>query len=83
VVQAGNLPALIADVRRNKALATVLESAVISDASGNPVDLSALSPAAMADIVDGPSDDEDFDDVEDVEFIEVDETVEVLEDDAE
>lgn len=51
VVQAGNLPALIADVRRNKALATVLESAVVTDASGNTVDLSALSPAALTEIV--------------------------------
>ena len=34
VVQAGNLPALVADVRRNKALAEVLESAAITDASG-------------------------------------------------
>ena len=53
VVQGGNLPALVADVRRNKALAGVLESAVITDQSGNTVDLSALSPGAMAEIVDG------------------------------
>jgi trigger factor len=56
VVQAGNLPALIADVRRNKALAAVLESAAITDASGNTVDLSALSPGAMADLVSGEDD---------------------------
>jgi trigger factor len=43
VMQAGNLPALIADVRRNKALAVALNAATITDASGNPVDLSALS----------------------------------------
>jgi trigger factor len=43
VMQAGNLPALIADVRRNKALAVALTAATITDASGNPVDLSALS----------------------------------------
>jgi trigger factor len=48
VVQAGNLPALVADVRRNKALATVLESAKITDASGNAVDLSALSAEDLA-----------------------------------
>ncbi|MDT4893247.1 MAG: trigger factor [Pseudonocardiales bacterium] len=52
VVQAGNLPALIADVRRNKALATVLETAEISDASGNRVDLSALSAAGIAEVLD-------------------------------
>ena len=42
IVEAGNLPALMSDVRRNKALAGVLESAAITDASGNKVDLSAL-----------------------------------------
>lgn len=49
VVEGGNLPALVADVRRNKALATVMQSAAITDASGNPVDLSALNPADLAD----------------------------------
>jgi trigger factor len=53
VVQGGNLPALIADVRRNKALAGVLESAQVTDASGNTVDLAALSPAALADVLTG------------------------------
>ena len=52
IVQAGNLPGLVADVRRNKALAQVLEAAVITDASGNAVDLSALAPGALADIID-------------------------------
>lgn len=51
IVQSGKLPDLIAGVRRNKALATVLETAVITDESGNAVDLSALSPAAMADLL--------------------------------
>ena len=51
IVQAGNIAALVADVRRNKALATVLESASVTDASGNPVDLSALStPQGQADL---------------------------------
>jgi trigger factor len=50
VVEGGNLPALVADVRRNKALATLLESARITDASGNQVDLSAL--AESGDVVD-------------------------------
>ena len=48
IMQAGNLPALVADVRRNKALAEVLEHAAITDESGNPVDLSQLT-AALAD----------------------------------
>ncbi len=43
VMQGGNLPMLVADIRRNKALATMLENAVITDASGNTVDLAALS----------------------------------------
>ncbi len=43
IVQAGNIAALVADVRRNKALAAVLESASVSDSSGNPVDLSSLA----------------------------------------
>jgi trigger factor len=42
LTQGGNLPALVADVRRSKALATVLERAKVTDASGRPVDLSAL-----------------------------------------
>jgi trigger factor len=39
VVQAGNLPLLMADLRRNKALAYLLESAAVTDASGNRIDL--------------------------------------------
>ena len=42
MTQAGNLPALVSDVRRSKALATVLERATITDESGRPVDLEAL-----------------------------------------
>jgi trigger factor len=58
LVQAGNLPALMADVRRNKALATVLETATVTDASGNPVDLSALaaSPADLSELADAEID---------------------------
>jgi trigger factor len=44
LTQAGNLPALVSDVRRSKALATVLERATVTDASGRPVDLEALRP---------------------------------------
>jgi trigger factor len=42
MTQAGNLPALVSDVRRSKALATLLERATVTDASGRPVDLAAL-----------------------------------------
>jgi trigger factor len=52
LVQGGNLPSLIADVRRNKALASILESAVVTDESGNAVDLSALTAESMADLLD-------------------------------
>jgi trigger factor len=52
LVEAGNLPALMADVRRNKALATVLQSAKVVDTAGQPVDLSALNPAQLADAAD-------------------------------
>jgi trigger factor len=53
IVQAGNIAALVADVRRNKALATILESANVTDGSGNKVDLSALStPEGQAELAD-------------------------------
>jgi trigger factor len=55
IVQGGNLPAMVADMRRTKALATVLESATITDASGNKVDLSALALSA-AQVVDAAPD---------------------------
>jgi trigger factor len=55
IVKAGNLPAMMADIRRNKALAGVLEHARVSDASGNPIDLSVLSeeraPAPIAEAI--------------------------------
>ena len=51
LLQGGNLPAVIADVRRNKALAVLLERANVTDASGRPVDLEALTsdPTAIAE----------------------------------
>jgi trigger factor len=53
IVQAGSIAALVADVRRNKALATVLESASVTDTAGNKVDLSALStPQGQAELED-------------------------------
>lgn len=42
LVQAGQVQMAVADVRRGKALAEVLKKAVVTDASGNVVDLSAL-----------------------------------------
>jgi trigger factor len=43
VMQSGNLPMMVADIRRNKALAEVLQTASVTDASGNKVDLDALA----------------------------------------
>jgi trigger factor len=48
VIQSGNLPMLVADIRRNKALAEVLQNARITDASGNTVDLDAVLGAEEA-----------------------------------
>jgi trigger factor len=42
VVRANQLSLVVADVRRGKALALVLENAQLKDSSGNPVDLSVL-----------------------------------------
>ncbi len=62
VMQSGNLPMLVADIRRNKALSEVLEAATVTDASGNAVDLNALTGDALASLAedDDPGvDDED------------------------
>jgi len=60
LVEGGNLPALMSDVRRNKALAGVLESASISDESGNKVDLSELAAEPDLDqAVEAADDDEE------------------------
>ncbi|MGH3866142.1 MAG: trigger factor [Pseudonocardiaceae bacterium] len=40
--QSGELSAMHADVRRGKALATVVRQATVTDASGNPVDVDSL-----------------------------------------
>jgi trigger factor len=50
VIQSGNLPLLVADIRRNKALSELLESAVVTDASGNRVDLAALGAEDADDL---------------------------------
>ncbi|WP_088282797.1 trigger factor [Kineosporia sp. A_224] len=42
VDQSGQIPAMVGEVARRKALAAVLEKAVVNDASGNVVDLQAL-----------------------------------------
>ena len=52
IMQSGNLPMLVADIRRNKALSEVLDSAVVTDASGNTVDLAALNPPVEDEVAD-------------------------------
>lgn len=43
LVEAGQVPMAIAEIRRSKALASVLESVTVQDASGRSVDLNALN----------------------------------------
>ncbi len=63
--QGGNISEFVADVRRTKTLARLLEQATITDASGNVVDLEALRPKT----VQAPTEDNDEDgDEDDVEF---------------
>jgi trigger factor len=42
--ESGQVQAMVAEVARRKAMATVLEQAAVTDVSGNPVDLEALRP---------------------------------------
>ena len=44
VVQSGQVPALVAEVVRGKALALVVEAAKVTDESGSPVELKNLQP---------------------------------------
>ncbi len=46
VREAGELGAMYADVRRGKALDTVLRQATVTDATGNPIDIDALVGSA-------------------------------------
>jgi trigger factor len=58
--QGGNISEFVADVRRTKTLARLLEETTITDASGNVVDLEALRPrtiqAPAAEAADDASD---------------------------
>ncbi len=58
VVQSGQLQGLVAEVRRGKALAAVMEAATITDSAGVAVDLEALRD----DLVPSGPDDTEFDD---------------------
>lgn len=74
VDQAGQVPAMVAEVARRKGLAAVLDGATIKDSSGNVVDLESLAPrqdepvdasgeAGESESSDESSDDEGSDDV--------------------
>jgi trigger factor len=56
--QGGNIAEFVADVRRTKALAQLLEQTTITDESGNVVDLEALRPKPVAADAPKPADDE-------------------------
>src|SRR5438270_13794302 len=51
--QGNNIADFVADVRRTKALAQLLEETTITDGSGNVVDLEALRPRTVAADGDG------------------------------
>jgi trigger factor len=53
LVESDQLPTLYAEVRRNKALAHVVDAATITDASGRPVDLAALVEQPAAEVAEG------------------------------
>ncbi|NEK60244.1 trigger factor [Geodermatophilus sabuli] len=67
--QGGNIAEFVADVRRTKTLAQLLEQTTITDASGNVVDLEALRPKTVpgptADAADAPAEDADAPAVDD------------------
>ncbi|MBS2962798.1 trigger factor [Actinocrinis puniceicyclus] len=49
VVDSGQVPALVGEVRRGKALRLILENAQVKDASGNTVDLSELDTPTLGE----------------------------------
>src|SRR3954464_8738580 len=54
VDEAGQVPAMVSEVARRKALATLLEKAKVTDASGNDVDLSTLFAEDDEELVEVP-----------------------------
>jgi trigger factor len=54
VDEAGQVPAMVSEVARRKALATLLEKAKVTDASGNDVDLSTLFETEDDELVELP-----------------------------
>ena len=60
--QGGNIQEFVADVRRTKTLAQLLEQTTITDASGNVVDLEALRPQTVRAATPDPADSDEDDD---------------------
>jgi len=60
--QGGNIAEFVADVRRTKTLAQLLEEATITDASGNVVDLEALRPQTVRPATPAAEETEDAED---------------------
>jgi len=56
IVQGGQVPMLVGEVVRGKALALVLEQAKVTDASGREVDLEALREPSAEDLIGEPID---------------------------
>jgi trigger factor len=54
VDEAGQVPAMVSEVARRKALATLVEKARVTDASGNDVDLSTLFENEGEELVELP-----------------------------
>src|SRR3954447_25839379 len=54
VDEAGQVPAMVSEVARRKALATLVEKARATDASGNEVDLSTLFAEEGEELVESP-----------------------------
>jgi trigger factor len=50
--ESGGLGSLVAEVRRNKALATAMEAATVTDESGRPVDIAALRRGETGEVTD-------------------------------
>ncbi|SDF48787.1 trigger factor [Blastococcus aurantiacus] len=61
--QGGNIAEFVADVRRTKTLAQLLEQTTITDASGNVVDLEALRPKTVQAPAADESDTDEDDDI--------------------
>ncbi|NEM07915.1 trigger factor [Geodermatophilus normandii] len=65
--QGGNIAEFVADVRRTKALAQLLEQTTITDASGNVVDLESIRPQTVRAAEAAPAADESATDSTDVD----------------